>query len=65
EPEDWVEDDAPTRHLKVHVEEVDRHVPSVLAIELVEEAAKDDDDDDDKDADDAPVSESSDEGQVR
>lgn len=62
EPEDWVEDDAPTRHLKVHVEEVDRHVPSVLAIELVEEAAKDDDD---KDADDAPVSESSDEGQVR
>ena len=62
EPEDWVEDDAPTRHLKVHVEEVDRHVPSVLAIELVEEAAKDDDDD--KDADDAPVSESSDEGQV-
>lgn len=62
EPEDWVEDDAPTRHLKVHVEEVDRHVPSVLAIELVEEVANDDDD---RDADDAPVSESSDEGQVR
>ena len=62
EPEDWVEDDAPTRHLKVHVEEVDRHVPSVLAIELVEEVANDDDG---KDADDAPVSESSDEGQVR
>ncbi|MGO1572784.1 hemolysin family protein [Corynebacterium casei] len=62
EPEDWVEDDAPTRHLKMHVEEVDRHVPSVLAIELVEEVANDDDG---KDADDAPVSESSDEGQVR
>ncbi|MGO2895900.1 hemolysin family protein [Corynebacterium casei] len=62
EPEDWVEEDAPKRHLNIHVQEVDRHVPSVLAIELVEEVANDDDG---KDADDAPVSESSDEGQVR
>ncbi|WJY90247.1 hemolysin family protein [Corynebacterium confusum] len=38
EPEDWVDaDDAPLRHLKVRVEEIDRHVPSSLTLELVEE----------------------------
>lgn len=39
EPEDWVADDAPTRQINVRVEEVDRHVPSVLSIELVEHTA--------------------------
>ena len=38
EPEDWVDhDEAPVRSLRLHVQEVDRHVPSVLAIELVED----------------------------
>ncbi|MFS0213680.1 hemolysin family protein [Corynebacterium striatum] len=38
EPEDWVEaDDAPTRKLRLRVEEIDRHVPSTLALELIEE----------------------------
>ncbi len=38
EPEDWVEgDDAPVRLLRVTVEEIDRHVPSSLALELIEE----------------------------
>ncbi|QPK78619.1 HlyC/CorC family transporter [Corynebacterium lizhenjunii] len=37
EPEDWVEgDEAPLRKLRVRVEEIDRHVPSSLALELVE-----------------------------
>lgn len=39
EPEDWVDaDEAPTRKLLVRVDEVERHVPSSLTIELVEEA---------------------------
>ncbi|APT92109.1 membrane protein [Corynebacterium phocae] len=42
EPEDWVEGDtAPVRKLIMRVEEVERHVPSTLALELVEEEAQD------------------------
>lgn len=42
EPEDWVDgDDAPVRLLRVTVEEVERHVPSQLSIELVEEPRED------------------------
>ncbi|WP_293770493.1 hemolysin family protein [uncultured Corynebacterium sp.] len=38
EPEDWVDgDDAPVRLLRVKVEEVERHVPSSLSLELIEE----------------------------
>ena len=37
-------DEAPTRMLNVRVEEIDRHVPSVLALELVEEFPEGDDD---------------------
>lgn len=38
EPDDWVEaDNAPTRRLHVTVREIDRHVPSSLALELIEE----------------------------
>ena len=38
EPEDWVDgDEAPTRRVNITVEEVDRHVPSSLTVELVEE----------------------------
>ena len=59
EPEDWVEEDAPKRRLNVRVEEIDRHVPSVLAIELVEECSSEDEDDAESD------SQASDEGQVR
>ena len=45
EPDDWVDgDEAPTRTLNVRVEEVDRHVPSVLALELVEEFPEEEDD---------------------
>ncbi|MGV0361460.1 hemolysin family protein [Corynebacterium minutissimum] len=45
EPEDWVDgDEAPTRTLNVRVEEIDRHVPSVLALELVEEFPEGEDD---------------------
>ncbi|WP_306507431.1 hemolysin family protein [Corynebacterium sp.] len=45
EPDDWVEgDEAPTRTLNVRVEEIDRHVPSVLALELVEEFPEGEDD---------------------
>ena len=45
EPEDWVEgDEAPIRTLNVRVEEIDRHVPSVLALELVEEFPEGEDD---------------------
>ena len=44
EPDDWVDgDEAPTRTLNVRVEEVDRHVPSVLALELVEEFPEEED----------------------
>ncbi|MDY3126597.1 MAG: hemolysin family protein [Corynebacterium sp.] len=51
EPEDWVErDEAPTRKIKMRVEEVERHVPSVLAIELIEESPHDAEDDEDSDA---------------
>ena len=40
EPDDWVErDDAPVRKLHMRVEEIDRHVPSTLALELIEEYA--------------------------
>lgn len=43
EPEDWVEgDDAPTRRLHITVQEVERHVPSSLALELIEEEADND-----------------------
>lgn len=43
EPEDWVEgDDAPTRRLHITVQEVERHVPSSLALELIEEEANND-----------------------
>src|SRR5699024_3099915 len=68
EPEDWVEDDAPQRHLKVHVEEVDRHVPSILALELIEETesdAEDNKDADDKADDAASDADATEEGQVR
>lgn len=70
EPEDWVEHDAPQRHLKVRVEEIDRHVPSVLAIELIEETASEAEsaaeDSREPDGDDAPSDASpTDEGQVR
>ena len=70
EPEDWVENDAPQRHLKVRVEEIDRHVPSVLAIELIEETASEAEsaaeDSREPDGDDAPSDASpTDEGQVR
>lgn len=42
EPEDWVDaDEAPSRSLRLHVNEVERHVPSSLAIELIEEFASD------------------------
>ncbi|GAA1470965.1 hemolysin family protein [Corynebacterium aurimucosum] len=45
EPEDWVDgDEAPIRTLNVRVEEIDRHVPSVLALELVEEFPEGEDD---------------------
>ncbi|APT87309.1 hemolysin family protein [Corynebacterium flavescens] len=38
EPEDWVDaDEAPHRFLLARVKEVDRHVPSSLSLELVEE----------------------------
>ena len=41
EPEDFVEgEDAPTRTLRMSVEEVDRHVPSEVRIELIEEEKK-------------------------
>lgn len=41
EPEDFVEgEDAPTRSLRMSVEEVDRHVPSEVRIELIEEEKK-------------------------
>ncbi|GAB3694704.1 hemolysin family protein [Corynebacterium nasicanis] len=41
EPEDFVEgEDAPTRRLRMSVEEVDRHVPSEVRIELIEEEKK-------------------------
>lgn len=37
-PEDWVDqDEAPTRSIRIRVDEVDRHVPSSLAIELIED----------------------------
>ena len=37
---DWVErDDAPVRKLHMRVEEIDRHVPATLALELIEEYA--------------------------
>lgn len=37
EPDDYVErDDAPTRSLKLRVEEVERHVPASLTVELIE-----------------------------
>lgn len=68
EPEDWVEDDAPQRHLKVHVEEVDRHVPSILALELIEETESDAEEnkDADNEADDAASdADATEEGQVR
>ena len=40
EPDDWVErDDAPVRKLHMRVEEIDRHVPATLALELIEEYA--------------------------
>jgi len=60
EPEDWVEDDAPQRHLKVRVEEIDRHVPSVLAIELIEETTSESEKTDDPSSADSL----DDEGQV-
>lgn len=42
EPDDWVEaDNAPTRRLHVTVREIDRHVPSSLALELIEEREED------------------------
>lgn len=42
EPEDWVEgESAPTRRLHVTVDEIDRHVPSSLTLELVEEREED------------------------
>lgn len=38
EPEDWVDaDEAPVRWLRVRVEGIDRHVPSELALELIED----------------------------
>ena len=38
EPEDWVDADAaPNRQLIITVDEVERHVPSSLSLELVEE----------------------------
>lgn len=38
EPEDWVDqDEAPTRSIRMRVDDVDRHVPSALAIELIED----------------------------
>lgn len=41
EPEDFLEgEDAPRRTLRLHVEEVDRHVPSEVRIELIEEENK-------------------------
>ncbi|MDO5668543.1 MAG: hemolysin family protein [Corynebacterium sp.] len=41
EPEDFVDgEDAPTRTLRMSVEEVDRHVPSEVRIELIEEERK-------------------------
>ncbi|SMG35629.1 Hemolysin, contains CBS domains [Corynebacterium pollutisoli] len=41
EPDDFVEgEDAPTRSLRMSVEEVDRHVPSEVRIELIEEEKK-------------------------
>ncbi|MDY5840943.1 MAG: hemolysin family protein [Corynebacterium camporealensis] len=44
EPEDYVDSDyAPQRKLHVRVEDIDRHVPSELALELVEEFADADD----------------------
>lgn len=44
EPDDWVDgDEAPTRKIRVTVEEVERHVPSVLEIELIEENRGDND----------------------
>ncbi|MDO5031047.1 hemolysin family protein [Corynebacterium sp.] len=44
EPEDWVDgDEAPVRKLRMRVEEIDRHVPSTLALELIEEFEDDED----------------------
>ena len=38
EPDDWVDqDEAPTRSIRMRVDDVDRHVPSALAIELIED----------------------------
>ena len=49
EPDDWVDhDEAPVRSIRLRVQEVDRHVPSVLAIELVEDYSDHSDDDDEK-----------------
>ena len=49
EPDDWVDhDEAPVRSVRLRVQEVDRHVPSVLAIELVEDYPDQSDDDDEK-----------------
>ena len=49
EPDDWVDhDEAPVRSIRLRVQEVDRHVPSVLAIELVEDYPDQSDDDDEK-----------------
>ena len=43
EPEDWVDgDEAPVRTLRVTVSEVERHVPSSLEIELIEEPREED-----------------------
>ncbi|MER0105641.1 hemolysin family protein [Corynebacterium sp. KPL2895] len=42
EPDDWVDqDEAPTRSIRMRVDDVDRHVPSSLAIELIEEYVHD------------------------
>ena len=38
-------DEAPVRSIRLRVQEVDRHVPSVLAIELVEDYSDHSDDD--------------------
>lgn len=43
EPEDYVEDEVPVRQLNIKVDEVDRHVPSSLSVELVEEYREQDD----------------------
>ena len=49
EPDDWVDhDEAPVRSIRLRVQEVDRHVPSVLAIELVEDYSDHSDGDDEK-----------------